>query len=139
MSMQNITVFKVPLWKNNYHRFCNSIWIYLLVGLGLWHELGTIKIMEGVYTWNFIPLWNSSRDEIVPVYGEVSLTVYTFFPRWNFIPGWKKRRVNTSFRDEILKWRCFFNFWRMYLSMFSKFNMFEHNQRMNVMKHKASL
>ena len=51
----------------------------------------------------------------------------------------KKRRVNTSSRDEILKWACFFNFWRMYSSMFSKFSMFEHNESMNIMKHKASL
>ena len=29
--MQNVTVFKVPLWKNDYHRFCNSIRIYRLV------------------------------------------------------------------------------------------------------------
>ena len=54
------------------------------------------------------------------------LTVCTFLSRWNFIPGWthpcqkdtdeissrdekkKKRRVNTSSRDEILKWACFF-------------------------------
>ena len=27
----------------------------------------------------------------------------------------------------------------MYSSMFSKFSMFEHNERMNIMKHKASL
>ena len=41
---------------------------------------------------------------------------------WNFIPGWKKekRRVNTSSRDEILKWACFFNFWRMYSNKLSK-------------------
>ena len=32
---------------------------------------------------------SSSWDEIIPVYGEMSLTVYTFLPRWNFIPGWK--------------------------------------------------
>ena len=51
----------------------------------------------------------------------------------------KKRRVNTSSRDEILKWACFFNFWRMYSSMFSKFSMFEQNESMNIMKHKASL
>ena len=51
----------------------------------------------------------------------------------------KKRRVNTSSQDEILKWACFFNFWRMYSSMFSKFNMFEHNESLNIMKHKASL
>ena len=31
MFMQNVTVFKVPLWKNDYHRFCNSIRIYRLV------------------------------------------------------------------------------------------------------------
>ena len=46
----------------------------------------------------------------------------------------KKRLVNTSSRDEILKWACFFNFWRMYPSMFSKFNMFEHNESMNIVK-----
>ena len=69
----------------------------------------------------FDPGINSSRDEIVPAYGEMSLTVYTFLPRWNFILGLthpfqkdrdqissrdekkKKRRVNTSSRDEILK------------------------------------
>ena len=51
----------------------------------------------------------------------------------------KKRRVNNSSWDEILKWACFFNFWRMYLNMFSKFSMFEQNGSMNIMKHKASL
>ena len=51
----------------------------------------------------------------------------------------KKRRVNTSSRDEILKWACFFSFWRMYSSMFYKLNMFEHNESMNIMKRKASL
>ena len=76
---------------------------------------------------------NSSRDEIIPVYGEISLTptVYTFLPTWDFIPGWthpcqkdrdeilpwdekkKKRRVNASSRDEVLKWLFFFNFWCM--------------------------
>ena len=48
----------------------------------------------------------------------------------------KKRHVNTSSRDEILKWACFFNFWRMYSGMFSKFNMFEHNESMNIVKHR---
>ena len=76
---------------------------------------------------SFIPGWDfisvtrvftreiSSRDKIIPVYGEMSLTVYTFLPRWNFIPDEKKKnkRVNTSSRDEILKWACFFNFWRI--------------------------
>ena len=86
-------------------------------------------LLEGVSTWNFIPGWNSSRDEIILIYGEMSLTVYTFLSRWNFIPGWthhyqkdrdelsswddkkkKKRRVNTSCWDEILKWACFLIF-----------------------------
>ena len=86
-----------------------------------------LRFLEGVYTWNFIPGWNSFRDEIIPVHGEMSLTVYTFLPRWNFLPGWthlcqkdkdeisfwdkkkkKKRRVNTSSRYEILKWVRFF-------------------------------
>ena len=51
----------------------------------------------------------------------------------------RKSRVNTSFRDEILKWACFFHFWLMYSSIFSKFNMFEHDESLNIMKHKASL
>ena len=51
----------------------------------------------------------------------------------------EKRRVNTSSQDEILKWACFFYFWRMYSSIFSKFSMFEQNESMNIMKHKASL
>ena len=67
----------------------------------------------------FHPRWNLSQDEIIPVYGEMSLTVYMFLPRWNFILGWKtdeisswdekkkKRRVNTSSGDEILKLACF--------------------------------
>ena len=84
------------------------------------------------------------------LYGEMSLTVYTFLPRWNFISGWihpcqkdrdeilsqdekkTKRRVNTSSRYEILKWACFFNFWRIHSNMLSKVNMFEYNGSMNV-------
>ena len=117
----------------------------------------TFLFLESVYTWNFIPGWSSSWVEIILVCDEMSLTVYTFLPKWNFITEWthpgmkdrdeissrdekkKKRRVNTSSRDEILKWACFFNFWRMYSSMFSKFNMFEHNESLNIMKHKPSL
>ena len=79
--------------------------------------------LEGVYTWNLIPGWNSSWGEIILVYGEMSLTVYTFLPRWNFIPGWthpcQKDRYEISSRDEKktckhfilgwnLKWACFF-------------------------------
>ena len=103
--------------------------------------------LEGVYTWNFIPEWNSSRDEIIPAYGEMSHTVYTFLPRWNFIPGWKIGvRFHPGMKKEKtcehfiqgwnLKWACFFNFWRMYSSMFSKFNMFEQNESTNIMKHR---
>ena len=87
-----------------------------------------------------------------PCLCEMSLTV---LPRWNFIPGWtdpcqkdrdeilsrnekkKKRRENTSLRDEILKWEyVFLNFWRMYSNMLSKVNVFEHNESMNIMKRK---
>ena len=84
------------------------------------------RALEGVYAWNFIPGWNSSRNEIIPVCGEMSLTVDTFFPRWNFIPEWthpcqkdrdeisswnekkKKRRGNTSSWDETLQWTYFY-------------------------------
>ena len=98
--------------------------------------MSSVKIIKRVFTCEI-----SSRDELIPVHGEMSLTVYTFLPRLNFILGWKKtkRRVNNSSRDEILKWACFLNFWRMYSSLFSKFNMFEHNESLNIIKHKASL
>ena len=68
---------------------------------------------ECVYTLNFIPGWNSSREKIIPVYGEMLLL--TRFC-WDERQGWKKekRRVNTSSKDEILKWACSFNFWRIY-------------------------
>ena len=99
----------------------------------------------------------SSWDKIIPGYGEMSLSVYTFLPRWNFIPGWthpcqkdrdgissrkeekKKRRVNTSSPDEILKWVCFLIFWRIYPNMLSKVNVFEHNESMDIMKYNATL
>ena len=86
----------------------------------------------------------------------MSLTVYTFLPRWNFIPGWthpcQKDRDKISSWDEKktckhfipgwnLKWACFFfYFWLMYYwNMLSKVSVFEHNESMNIMKHKASL
>ena len=54
----------------------------------------------------------SFRDEIIPVSGEMPLTVYKFLPRWNFIPGWthpcQKGRDEITSRDETLKWVCFF-------------------------------
>ena len=45
MSMQNITVFKVPLWKNDYLRFVIQSEFTARYGSGLWHELGTIEIL----------------------------------------------------------------------------------------------
>ena len=99
------------------------------------------NVREGVYTWNFIPGWNhpclwSNVSYYLHVFAEMK-----FHPRMkdrDEISHWdeekKKRRVNTSSRDEILKWACFFNFWRTYSSMFSKFNMFEHNESLNIMK-----
>ena len=108
-------------------------------------------IIEDAYTWNFISRWNSSRDEIIPVYGEMSLTVYTFLPRRNFIPGWThsalKDRWNLisglkkTWKHFILGWNehVFFNFGRMYSNMLFKVNVFEHNVNMNIMKHKTSI
>ena len=45
MSMQNITLFKVPLWKNDYHRFCIQSKFTGWYRSGFWHELGTIEIL----------------------------------------------------------------------------------------------
>ena len=76
----------------------------------------------------------SSRYEIIPAYGEMSLTVYTFLPRWNFIPGWKKEKKTC--KHFIPGWNFkmsmfLINFWRMYSNMLSKVNVFEHNESMN--------
>ena len=102
--------------------------------------------LEGIYT------WNSSPDEIIPVYGEMSLTVYTLLPRWNLIPGWKsgmefhpgmKKKKKTC--KHFIPWWNFkmsmflINFWRIYSNMFSKVNVFEHNESINVKKQEASL
>ena len=51
----------------------------------------------------------------------------------------KKRRVNTSSRDEILKWACFFQKNFDVCIQICKVNVFEHNESMNVMIHKDSL
>ena len=32
-------------------------------------------VLEDIYTWNFISKWNSSRAKIIPVYGEMALTI----------------------------------------------------------------
>ena len=44
---------------------------------------------ECVYTLNFIPGWNSSREKIIPVYGEMLLL--TRFC-WDERQGWKKEK-----------------------------------------------
>ena len=66
-------------------------------------HLNVNALKEGVYTRNFIPGWNLSRDEIILVYGEMCLTVYTFLPRWNFILEWTHpcQGAFTCNRDEI--------------------------------------
>ena len=52
----------------------------------------------------------------------------------------KKRRINTSSRDENLKRAFFFLIFNVCIpNILSKFNMFEHNESMNIMKRKASL
>ena len=89
-----------------------------------------VPFFRGCLHVKFHPGMKLVRGWIISVYGEMSLTVYTFLPRWNFIPGWtelipgwktgmkfhpgmkkrQKRRVNTSSRDEILKSACFLIF-----------------------------
>ena len=87
-----------------------------------------------------------SLDDIIPVYDEMSLTVYTLFPRWNFIPGGthpcskdgdevssryeerKKRCTSTSSRDEFCNEHVFTYFLTHVLNMLSNFNMYEHNE-----------
>ena len=94
----------------------------------------------------------SSRDEIIPVYGEMPLTVYTFLLRWNFIPGrthpCQKDRDEISSRGEKkTKKTCkhFIPGWNFKMSIFFKiFDVafkyafqslrFEHNTSMNIMK-----
>lgn len=44
-----------------------------------------------------------------------------------FIPGWN------------FKMNMFLNFWRMYLDMLSKVNMFKHYESMKMMKHRVYL
>ena len=56
-----------------------------------------------------------------------------------FHPGMKDRDEISS-RDEILKWACFLLIFDVcILNMLSKVNVFEHNESINVTKHKASL
>ena len=45
---------------------------------------------------------NLFRVEIIPVYGEMSLTAHTFLSRWNFILGWT--HLCQKDKDEILSW-----------------------------------
>ena len=55
----------------NTNYFCNNIYLRACLHLKFYPE---VKLVQ---------------DEIIPVYGEMSLTLYTFLPRWNFIPWWK--------------------------------------------------
>ena len=108
----------------NTNYFCNNIYLRACLHLKFYPE---VKLVQ---------------DEIIPVYGEMSLTLYTFLPRWNFIPWWKI--LKKTCKHFILGWNFkmsmfFINFWRTYLNMLSKINVFEHNESMNVIKHKASL
>ena len=108
----------------NTNYFCNNIYLRACLHLKFYPE---VKLVQ---------------DEIIPVYGEMSLTLYTFLPRWNFIPWWKT--LKKTCKHFILGWNfkmsmIFINFWRTYLNMLSKINVFEHNESMNVIKHKASL
>ena len=96
-----------PGWNFSYNcNFFNSVYRTEISTRD--ENLHIISPLDGVYTWNFIPEWNSSRDEIMPVYVEMPLTVYTFFAEmkfdpgmnsslskrqgWNFIPRWKKEK-----------------------------------------------
>ena len=87
-----------------------------------------------------------SRDEIIPAYGQVALTVYTFLLRRTFIQGWtnpyRNDRDEISVRGEkkkktrkhfIPRWnfalcKFAFNFWRMYSICFPTLTHF------NIMK-----
>ena len=128
---------RVVINKRLLHRYFPVSFIKLLRGCFHVKFHPGMKLVPG---WNYPCLW-WNVSYCLQVFAEIK-----------FHPGMKdrdeissrdekkkKRRVNTSSRDEILKWACFFNFWRMYSSMFSKFSMFEHNESMNIMKHKASL
>ena len=105
----------MPLW-NIYMSFC-------IQGLN-----SSLSFLEGVYSLNLIPRWDLSRGEIIPVYSQMSLTIYIFWPILNFMKKEKKRRIDTSSRNRILQWPCFYLVFATYvLNMLSNFNMFEHS------------
>ena len=67
-------------------------------------------------------LLNGLDLKIILVYGEMSVTVYSFLSIWNFIPGWRKENKTckhfisgSNFKMSMF----FFNFWRMYSNMLS--------------------
>ena len=82
----------------------------------------------------FCPDEISSRNELISVKKT----------RIKFHSGMKKRRkkiwkhfiLGQNFKMNIV---FFFNFWRRYLNMLSKVNMFEYNECIDIIKHKASL
>ena len=129
-----------------YRLVWSCLWIQrdLEAGMTVWApKFGPQKsVLEGVYTWNFIRGWNSSPDETIPVYGEMSLTVYTFLlrwnftlgwthpcqkDRWNFIAGWNRRKKEEKKR--FILWLNFemsiriYIFWLIYSNMLSKVNV----------------
>ena len=50
-----------------------------------------ISPLEGVYMWSFIPGWNLSRDETIPVYGETPIPI-DMFAEMKFHPRMKKKQ-----------------------------------------------
>ena len=122
-----------------YRLVWSCLWIQrdLEAGMTVWApKPGPQKsFLEGVYTWNFIRGWNSSPDETIPVYGEMSLTVYTFLLRWNFTLGWNHpSQKDMKFHHgmmckRFILWLNFemsiliYIFWLIYSNMLSKVNI----------------
>ena len=110
------------------------------------------NVLEGVYTWNFIPGWNRPRMKSFLSMVKCLLLFTHFFQDeissrderqgWDLILGWKKEKKTCKhfIPGRNFKMSMFLiNFWRMYSNMLSKVNVFQHNKSMNVVKHKASL
>ena len=118
----------VKIFKNTNY-FCNNIYLRACLHVkfhpGMKSSLSMVKCL--------LLFTRSCRDEISSPDERQG---------WNFIPGWKTLKktckhfiLGRNFKISML----FINFWRMYLNMLSKVNVFEYNESMNVMKQKASL
>ena len=55
-----------------------------------------IRPLESVYMWSFIPGWDLSRDETIPVYGEIPLPT-DMFAEMKFHPRMKKNKTCKHF------------------------------------------